>query len=55
MLEIYLSENWAVVCDDEFDQRAADIACRQLGFPNVTSFGSDNMLSDRYKYITGRK
>lgn len=31
-------EEWLSVCDDDFDQRDADVACRQMGFSSVVSF-----------------
>ena len=48
VLEMYLKEDWVVVC--ELGQREAEIACRQLGFHDATSFGSepdsDDIFSD---------
>ncbi len=41
-LEIYLSNQsrWGTVCDDLFNQRAGDIACRQLGFLDAARIGN---------------
>ena len=37
-LEIFHNERWGYVCDDSFDSLDADVACRQLGYPNATDF-----------------
>lgn len=35
-VEIYHLGQWGSICDDEWDLREANIACRILGFPNAT-------------------
>ena len=33
-LEIRINMTWGTVCDDLFGATEADVACRQLGFPD---------------------
>ena len=37
-LEIVHENEWGTVCDDEFDARDADVACRQLGYASASEF-----------------
>ena len=34
LLEVYLYGAWGTVCRNGFDQSAANVACRDLGYPN---------------------
>ncbi|XP_075227105.1 lysyl oxidase-like 2 isoform X2 [Lycorma delicatula] len=34
-VEIFHLGRWGSICDDEFDEREADVVCRQLGFPRA--------------------
>lgn len=47
-LEFYNSSQWVPVCFTEvFDGRAADVACRQFGYPFATNFNSVSLPYDR--------
>ena len=37
-LEVYIDEEWGNVCYSDFDQHAADSACRQMGYTNANSY-----------------
>ncbi len=39
-LQIFISREWGNVCFDQFDQGAANSACRQLGYTNAKAFKS---------------
>ena len=40
-LDVYLPDEWGTVCGLVFNQEAADLACRQLGFLSALQFGID--------------
>ena len=34
-VEICINKAWGTVCDTYWDNREAQVACRQLGFPSI--------------------
>ena len=47
-LEIYLNSEWGTICDDNFHQVEASVACKQLGFSGVLSYGVTGSLGCIY-------
>ena len=40
-LQVYFGDRWGAVCDDGFGQEEADVACRQLGYPEAETYVRD--------------
>ena len=37
-VEIFHNNEWGLICDDFFDQKEADVACRQLGYDGAEEY-----------------
>lgn len=56
-VEVYYEGQWGTVCDDDFNQHAAEVVCRELGYSKAVSWSpsakygkGEGMLS---KVMTG--
>ena len=43
LVEIYCNNEFGTICDDNFDQNAADTVCRQLGYTSAADYNNLNM------------
>jgi deleted-in-malignant-brain-tumors protein 1 len=44
ILQLYLYNQWRIVCSANFDQTTVDVVCKQLGYTNTLSY-NDSLLS----------
>ncbi len=52
-LEIYINKQWGNACHAQFDQGAADSACRQLGYTNAKTLSSTKTSSASRVWLSG--
>ncbi|XP_071819145.1 scavenger receptor cysteine-rich domain-containing group B protein-like [Apostichopus japonicus] len=45
-IEIYHYGEWGTICDDGWERNDAHVACRQLGYPTVDSYGGNAKYSE---------
>lgn len=52
-LEVYYRGRWGTVCDGGFSMAAANVACRQLGYPSASSYSSGSNAGNGTIWLDG--
>lgn len=47
-LEIFFIGEWSTVCDNQFGQEEAEVACKMLGFQRCVTFLSSKNVREGY-------
>ena len=50
ILEVYYDGQWGNVCDQGFDETAAGVVCRQLGFTSGNVVDAANYVTEEVKF-----
>ena len=53
VLEIFINNTWGNICGTEFNQEAADSACRQMGYTNAASYRTNSHSSQGTVWLDG--
>ena len=48
ILEIYHSNRWGSICDDGWNSVASIVACRQMGYPDYSSYITSRTITNDF-------